>query len=202
MRVLCVESEPGVAAAAVDQLEAGGHEVVRCYEEGAGRTAPCVGLDRPGSCPLDDPRGVDVVLDVRSGEQAMPTLREQGVTCALRQGVPLAVSGRVEPNPFARWTAAVADPADVAGACAVAAQRALDELGAQVTRAVCRWLDGGYVPGVDVDTDVAHHGDRLELVIHRPPPEAARDVAVAVRAHRAVRDAGVTVSAISISCVD
>lgn len=60
MRILCTENKPGAAHGAVEQLRADGHDVLHCFERGA---PMCVGLDRAGACPLDDPRGVDVVLE-------------------------------------------------------------------------------------------------------------------------------------------
>jgi hypothetical protein len=202
MRVLCVETEPGVAGVVVEQLRAAGHEVVRCFDDVAGSARPCAGLDRPGSCPLETGAGVDVVLDVRGADHPLPTSGETGVTCALRQQVPLAVAGRTRPNPFGRWTAAVVDADDVPAGCEAARRHGLETLGAEVSIAVCRQLDGFYVPGVDVTTDVRRRGRDLDVVIHRPATERSRDGAIVVRAHAALRDSGVNVRTTSISCTE
>jgi hypothetical protein len=202
MRVLCVETEPGAAGEAAEQLRNAGHQVVRCFDETAGAARPCAGLDRPGTCPLEAGPGVDVVLDVRDGDHALPTGGEVGVTCALREQVPLAVAGRTQPNPFARWTHVVVDAGDVVTGCEAARQRALDDLGARVSIGVCQQLDGYYVPGIDVTTDVRRRGRDVEVVIHRPATDRRHDEAIAVRAHRMLRDGGEGAATISISCVD
>jgi hypothetical protein len=202
MRVLCVETEPGLASDAVEQLQAAGHEVVRCFDEIVGPARPCAGLECPGSCPLETGPGVDVVLDVRGGDQALPAGGEVGVTCALREQVPLAVAGRIHPNPFARWTDAVVDAGAVVAGCEAARQRSLDDLGARVSIWVCQLLDGYNVPGIDVTTDVQRRGRDLQIVIHRPATERSRDVAIAVNVHRRLRNGGVPASTISISCTD
>ena len=195
-----MENEPGAARPAEDRLRADGHEVARCF---AGDRATCVGLDRPGACPLDDPDGVDVVLAVRAPGHQSPTAREVGVTCALRRRIPLAVAGPVRPNPFARWTGAVADDTDhVAAACATAERRALAALGDEVTAALCRGLGPGCRPGVDLHTDVRRQADGLAVTVRRPASAADRDGELVVRAHRALRDAGVVAPRLSIACAD
>lgn len=200
MRILCVENEPGAAQRAVEGLRAGGHEVVRCFEHGQ---ATCVGLDGPGACPLDQPDGVDVVLAVRAAGHPAPAAGEVGVTCALRRRVPLAVAGSVRPNPFARWTGAVAEPGgDVVAACQVAERGAFGALGAEVTAAVCRVLGPGCRPEVDVRTVVRRQERGLAVTVYRPASASGHDADLAVRAHRALRDAGVTAPRLSISCAD
>jgi len=54
----------------------------------------------------------DLVLSVRSHPLPQPTRREIGVTCGLRQGVPLIVAGRTLLNPFEDFAAAVVEDLD------------------------------------------------------------------------------------------
>jgi hypothetical protein len=54
----------------------------------------------------------DLVLSVRSHPLPQPTRREIGVTCGLRQGVPLIVAGRTLLNPFEDFAVAVVEDLD------------------------------------------------------------------------------------------
>ncbi len=118
MDVLVVESDPGAAAVAIAQLQAAGHRVERCHEPGA-RAFPCAALN-PGRCPLEDGE-IDVVLTVRARSHPRPSQLEDGVTCALRQHVPVVVAGRTNLNPYARYDVAVAGVDDVVETCELAA---------------------------------------------------------------------------------
>src|SRR5690554_2499155 len=89
MRVLVVGSGPKSADGAAQQLEAAGHEVVRCHADG-GPAFPCVGLDDEQGCPLDE-GPVDVVLHVHDATAVVPSLYEEGVSCGIRRHVPAVV---------------------------------------------------------------------------------------------------------------
>lgn len=80
-------------------LQAAGYEVLRCHPSHASGF-PCGVLTEAG-CPLDGVP-VDVTVDVRQHPWPHPTLREQGVTCSVRAGVPVVVLGR-ELHPFVPW---------------------------------------------------------------------------------------------------
>lgn len=58
---------------------------------------------------MDD---ADLVVNVRPHPLPQPTRREIGVTCGLRQGVPLVVTGRTLFNPFEDFAAVVVDDLD------------------------------------------------------------------------------------------
>jgi hypothetical protein len=200
MRILCVETIPGAATSAADRLRAAGHEVVRCYEGADGAAGPCVGLDC-GDCPLDRPGGVDAVLDARTAGHPRPTPDEAGVTCALRQHVPLVVEGPAWPDPFARWAAARIDLGDdPVRACEDAIAHHCADLGAMVSIAVCRALDRWEHPGVEITTDVRRDDRELRVTVHRPATDADADGSIATHALAALRTAGVTTPSISISC--
>lgn len=83
-----VESDQGAADEVMRRLQDAGHEIEGCFGSGM-RAFPRKALATPGRCPLDTAE-VDAVL-VRRRPWPRPTPREQGVTCALRAGVPLVV---------------------------------------------------------------------------------------------------------------
>jgi hypothetical protein len=113
--VLVLETEPGGADDAIEQLTDRGHRVSTCHD--AGRPAfPCRALEGQGPCPLAAP-GIDVAVTVRDHPGTLTALTEDGVSCALRARVPLVVAGRVALNPYEDWAAEVVEDGDVAGAC-------------------------------------------------------------------------------------
>ncbi len=91
-----------------EQLESAGHVVLSCHLDDA-PAFPCFGLSGAGRCPMDD---ADLVLSVRSHPLPQPTRREIGVTCGLRDGVPLVVAGRTLLNPFEAFADAVVEDLD------------------------------------------------------------------------------------------
>ncbi len=114
MDVLVLETEPGFADVAVEDLTDRGHRVSRCHEPG--RPAfPCRALEPQGSCPLSEP--IDVAVTLRAHPGARPSPREDGVACALRARVPVVVAGRVAFNPYEEWADEVVEDGDVVGAC-------------------------------------------------------------------------------------
>lgn len=91
MRVLVVEDTIGSSTDLVLDLVEAGHQVVRCQPIGAD-VVPCAGLAAPhGSCPLDAP--VHVVVQVHDRVEEL-TMRELGVVCAGRAGIPIVNVGR------------------------------------------------------------------------------------------------------------
>ncbi|MFP3906483.1 MAG: hypothetical protein ACLFRV_09040 [Acidimicrobiales bacterium] len=104
MRVLVVEGEPGAGADAVAALTAAGHETTSCHDEGS--SFPCHGLAGGSGCPLEEDGPVDVALLVRDTPNTEPTPTEDGLRCALRRHVPLAIVGALDGNPYQRFAAA------------------------------------------------------------------------------------------------
>ena len=82
MRVLMLESHPGVGAAAVAELVAAGHTIARCGTES--HDFPCRGIAGDGQCPLDE--HVDVAVLAR--EPGVSHV-EYGAVCAARSRVPV-----------------------------------------------------------------------------------------------------------------
>jgi hypothetical protein len=99
MRILMLESEPGIARDHEARLTEAGHEVVRCHEPGA-PSFPCAGLPDVSGCPLEQ-QAVDVALLVRDPIDERPTHREAGVACALRARVPVLQPAGQSTEPFA-----------------------------------------------------------------------------------------------------
>lgn len=137
MKVLLVESSPGVAEQVSDDLTRAGMHVVRCHE--SPEDHECRALDPEARCPIDE--GVDVALDVRAHGDDRATAAEQPVVCAARARLPLVVAGRGA-NPFSRWSSAQVDPVQAVEACTAvmegplprhreAVRRALDALEAR-----------------------------------------------------------------------
>jgi hypothetical protein len=115
MDVLVLESESGAADSTIEKLTRGGHRIFRCHAP-AQPEFPCRALAGEGPCPLSDP-GVDVAVTVRAHPDTRPTLREDGVACALRARVPLVVAGRAMLNPYEEWADEVVEDGDVVAAC-------------------------------------------------------------------------------------
>lgn len=130
--VLVVENRRHAADAAVADLEAAGHHVHRCFDPDS-PGFPCQAIREPGTCPLD--QGVDVALSVRDRIEPRPTRYEQGISCAIRAGVPIAEVGPQALDPFEPWvTCRITN--DVAVGVATAAERGLDELRRAVIRRI------------------------------------------------------------------
>jgi len=107
LNVLLLESEPGAALVARDELEAAGHKVRYCHEPGEA-AFPCNALIEGKRCPLEG-EAVDVALAVRRHPHAQPTRCEDGMTCALREHVPVVVAGATAMNPYEDFVAETLD---------------------------------------------------------------------------------------------
>lgn len=90
MRVLVVEDRVGESIDLILDLVDAGHRVVRCQPVGE-TVEPCIGL-AGAPCPLAEP--VDVVVQLHDGDDDL-TLRELGIVCAGRAGVPIVNVGHV-----------------------------------------------------------------------------------------------------------
>lgn len=161
MRVLVVEEVPGDGIAARRALVDAGHDVATCHD--GGTSFPCRGLGSADGCPLEGD-GVDVALLVRSTAGGQPTTWEDGVRCALRRMVPVAVAGAVEGAPYLDHATVVEpDLERVVEAAEDAAGRPLAAHGEVARRAFAGVLDAEGLPSEDVGAVVTR--DRRHLVV-------------------------------------
>jgi hypothetical protein len=193
VRVLLLESHPGVAGGAVAQLTEAGHQIVRCDSDDArDRALPCRGLALDGACPLGEP--VDVALLAREVEDVTEAL-EHGAICAARDRVPiveLAFGSAASPAHGTSGLAAavVHESEDVVALCQHAAAA-----GDGHVRAVQRRLvDLGVVSpvelleGDEIAVAVDREPNRLRLTIALAPSARPRQVEIVRAARQALRD--------------
>jgi hypothetical protein len=112
--VLIVGAATPATEMVAERLVRAGHELRRCVEPGQS-PFPCAGL-RCGACPVTSDGGVDVAVVIRIRPHPRPQLTDLGAICALRDGVPLVVSGNHVLSPFDRWASARVDLDDVVAA--------------------------------------------------------------------------------------
>ena len=182
MKVLMVESHPGMGWSAARRLEQAGHSVAYCDTRDTG--VPCRGLDGIGVCPLDDDVSVAVVArfggDLHAGEH--------GALCAARQRIPIVTTApHVDAGPFSALATAAGH--DLVGACERAA-----ESGARHAAAVERELvrlgvvAGGELVGDDPEVAVdVRRGHRKLSMRLRVPEGDRREPAIVKAATEALR---------------
>jgi len=196
-RALLVTSDDEPVTTIEEQLTAAGYDVRRCIE--GGTSFPCVGI-AGGTCPLDLEGGLDVAIDVRQHPWPHPTLREAGVTCALRAGVPLVVFARPG-HPFEELATLTAHGANnVADRC----ERAIDLALQPIRDAVAAEVRAVFA-NHDADSPFAVHVDRrrgrLHVRITTGAPSGVRAMA-ATRAAVAIRRLDRATSIMEIEVVD
>jgi hypothetical protein len=182
MRVMVVESDRHAAEGDVRLLQEAGHEVVRCHEGGM-PAFPCNALCELDTCPLEGGLGVDVIVDHRAHPHPRPTAFEDGVACAMRQHVPLVISGTPALNPFAPWTTAIAGADDdIVTTCIAAATASLERLAEPARQEVRRRLAAHAEVAARADVTVRRNRTRLDVIISLPPdaPDLDEQLAVAV----------------------
>lgn len=177
MRVLVLESEPGVAAYPIDQLEHAGHQVARCHDADA-PAFPCDAMIEGRECPLDDgPISVALIVgaDRKGEDEAHDFADHDGARCAARRHVPIVVAGSSD-KVTATVERAAATPLVAHGKAAAEALRSVLEL---------HDLDPS-----QANAEVVRHGDELRVVL-RPGPGIVFDKRVgevaSIRALAAVR---------------
>lgn len=187
MKTLLIESSASAGTEAAEVLAAAGHQVVRCHPADQ-EAFPCTDLNTPGSCPLHDPE-VEVVLLARSPDDPVPTVNEAGVACAIRAGVPVAVLGHDDDNPYARWTS----PAfgnDPLAACKEAIWTAQEQTDAWMRTEIVKLIDAdGTLDADDVTVVVERTADRVHVLVTIPDRLAVTSDRVAVLVHSLSRKA-------------
>ena len=182
--VLVVESEPGAARAATAELTAAGSRVHTCHRPND-EAFPCVGLVNAKACPLV--ADLDVALLVRDPASGQPTLREDGVRCAIRAGLPLVELNDGPTSPFSAWVTAHASQGRVARDVEVAVDRGWDGLRREIRRRLAPSLTQHAVDDRALQIDVEAHAGRLDVRLRGL--DVGRRVAqqLAVRAFDAIR---------------
>ncbi len=166
MRVLVVERKAGLGDGVVAQLDATGHEVVRCHAPGA-PAFPCNALIEGEACPLDH-HAVDVAMAIRGDEGGPTTEDEDGVRCAIRRQVPVMLVGNRDGASYAGWTKAEADPDDteLLAKAAAAVQAGFDPH-VQAARDTCRQVLAQHdLADAAVDVEIKRSGNRLRCLLH------------------------------------
>lgn len=180
MDILVTESNGGTASEAVADLEAAGHRVHRCHAPSA-PAFPCLGL--VSGCPLEDGT-IDLVVAARDHVRPTATPTEDGVTCGLRRGIPVAVVGQPLMNPFEPF-GAVAVTGDLVSACeriARSRRGAYEEVAIATVRQSLAYED---IPSDRVAVSVERIDGRLRVEVKVPV-----EVPEPVRQHLAVRVVG------------
>ena len=197
-RALVITSDDEPVTLVDAQLREAGYDVHRCVEDGA-PAFPCIGLTG-GACPLEVDGAIDVAIDVRQHPWPHPTLRETGVTCALRAGVPLVVLGRSR-HPFADQATLTTDRTDVlAVRCEQAIAVALEPLKAAIATEV-RAVLANHDADAPFAVDVHRRAGRLHVTITTKAPDDVRRMA-ATRAAVAIRRLDQRAAGIEIEVVD
>lgn len=186
MRVLVIGSDRHAEERAVATLRKAGHDVARCRDTDE-PPFPCKALTT--GCPLDDGDPIDVALVVREHPWPRPTSHEPGVSCAIRSGIPLVVSGKTMLNPYEPWAAEVVHgDHDLLGAIGRAVERTWAE---RATAAAVAFDDALRNAGVEAGeaTAAAVPAGRSVRIRIRPGPgvDGQAGARAAVRALQAVR---------------
>ncbi len=195
--VLLLENRPGVGLAEQAALEDAGHRVHRCHEPGD-EEFPCKGMTDRGTCPMDGP--IDVTLLVRRGVSPRPTPFEDGVRCASRRDVPIVEHGSDALDPYAPWVAhRVGLGESVVTECVLAADRSNDPLRRAMLDRVRPVLSAASIDPDTVACDIERVEGALEAHVTLPrPPDRRLEQALAVRVLDAVRASGRTYGQVSV----
>jgi hypothetical protein len=184
MKLLLVESEPGLATAIEDRLSAGGHDVVSCADDLGG---PCRGVADHAECPLHE--HVDLTILARRPNDDR-SLGEMGAVCSDQHRVPVV---EVDPD----------DPAPVLDGLDATVALARRRVEAEDAAAARRELQRA---GVDADVriEVRRTAARVEAVAHLPARWATstQRAALADRVRHALRTRDPFVRVIDVSVVE
>ena len=198
LQVMVIESHPGVAGAAEEDLLAAGHEVHRCHDA-HGPGFPCRGITGGRDCPLDHP--IDVALLVRRGVAPRPTPMEEGVTCALRARVPIVEDGTDLFDPFTELLTDRVPPfGDVVTVCEGVARHATEPLEHRVLHAFTPVLTRHGLRSDEVSVHAHYEGEvlRLHVTVNRPVPNTLRGL-LCITAADATRSAARPRASVEVS---
>lgn len=189
-----IESHRGTGERAARELEAAGHSVVRCFDDGSA-SFPCRGLTNAEECPTNQP--ADVALLVRPGVNPRPTGYEAGIQCALRAGIPVVEDGTAILDPYADWIQRRVRH-DVVGACEAAVVAFDEEIIGEIRGHIDVILER---LGIDPE-EVAVRLDRIgrfHVILEGPPIGPQDEQLLSVRVSDAIRDSVRPIGPIDVS---
>jgi len=200
--VLLLEAGPGDGAHDARELEAAGHRVHRCFDADgpvgsvhpSGWT-PCRALTS-GDCPLDEM--IDVVLLARKGVAPRPGLREAGVRCAVRAGIPIVEDGGELLDPFAAWVSHRTTDDGAVVACEAAARDAMGPVLERLRVLGSRLLGDVGVDPADLGATFEVDADHLVVRLTGPPLPRPVSRALCARALDALRAVPRTFSQVDV----
>ena len=192
MRVLLTESAPGAGEEAEKRLREAGYDISFCHPDHRADADGCVVLRGIGHCPLRTDADIRLAVDARAADApALPTAREFGACCALRDQVPLVVTGPADTE-HSPWSgaAAICSPDELVGVCENLTRPVDDVLRRDAERVATTALRANGCDA-DVDVAVAHAAGSTAVFLHIVGPsddiaraEAAGLVREAVSGHR------------------
>lgn len=196
--ILVMEAQPYADHEAIEALEAAGHRIHRCHDEGS-TGFPCRGAVDRDACPLD--LDLDVALVVRRGVRPQPSPLEAGVTCAIRADVPVVELGTDLLDPYAPWIERrIASAAEAPSVCIDVASRRRAPLRRAIEARIAALLRAAGMDAADVECTIGGGSMSLQVHLALPHPVGMRvEHALAVRVLDAVRSSGRTYGRIDVS---
>lgn len=162
MRVLVLEGTPGAGVTASEQLTAAGHAVTSCHDGPS--SFPCRGLGGGGGCPIEDGAPIDAALLIRDTAGPEPTATEDGVRCALRRHIPLAIAGELEDNPYLSFAAATSNGFDhIVGVTEEAVEAPMAGHAGIARNALVKVLESEGLDATAADVAVRRNGSTLSV---------------------------------------
>ncbi len=182
--VLILESRNGAARHHAEALRDAGHRVHLCHDDGS-FDFPCRAITDGETCPID--QGIDVALVVRRGVNPKPTPGEQGVSCAIRAGIPVVEDGPTVLDPYEPFLT-LRVTGDVAGSVERAVTLSDDEIREHLRTGVEPTLSRVGVDPADLGCSFERTGTHLRIELDVPVEAAEVEQALAVRVIDLLRD--------------
>lgn len=169
-------------------LEAAGHTITRCHDEGA-PAFPCRAVIDGERCPLES-EDVQVAVAVRLQEEpAGHSPEEDGIRCALRHRVPVVLAGAAAESPYAEWAARSCDLDHVVETVETVAESPLAQHSRAATRSFRAVLAQHDFDPVPASATVTRSGRDLKVTLSYPGDLDRRVAEMAsVRVVGAIRD--------------
>jgi hypothetical protein len=177
MKLLLVESQPGIARTVNDRLRDAGHDVVMCSDEYGDQ--PCRSVADGAACPLHE--HVDLAV-VAKADDSVDTLLEMGAVCAERYRIPVV---RLDPK-------TCGDPVDFVRRSAAGGKDRVEAEYAAVVRA--------NLVDLDATVEATREPGRVQIVVGvDDATDATARSRAADRARAAVREFDPFVRSIDVS---